>query len=353
MKKTLILAVVAVAIVAAGWIAWTVTRPSGPGENFISGNGRIEATEIDIAARFAGRVVNIFVREGDFVQAGQVLAQMQINVLNAQLNEARAQKQQAIHAVASAEAQVAERESNLAAARAIVVQRESELDNAKRRLARSQILSRQKAVSIQQFDDDRAAMRSTEASLTAAKAQVRAAQASIAAAKAQVTGARSTVEATAATIARIQADLADSQLKAPCDGRVQYRVSEPSEVLGAGGKVLNMVDLSDVYMTFFLSETVVGRVAMGSEARIVLDAVPYYVIPARVSFVSSVAQFTPKTVETAVERQKLMFRVKARIDPELLKKHLKQVKTGLPGVVWLKLDPQAEWPANLAVKVPK
>ena len=84
-----------------------------------------------------------------------------------------------------------------------------------------------------------------------------------------------------------------------------------------------------------------------------LDAAPQYVIPARVSFVASVAQFTPKTVETASERQKLMFRVKARIDPELLKKHLKQVKTGLPGMAWLKLDPQVQWPQHLTVKVPE
>jgi HlyD family secretion protein len=77
------------------------------------------------------------------------------------------------------------------------------------------------------------------------------------------------------------------------------------------------------------------------------------VIPARISFVASTAQFTPKTVETASERQKLMFRVKARIDRELLLKHLKQVKTGLPGVAWIKLDPQAAWPAELALKVPQ
>ena len=157
--------------------------------------------------------------------------------------------------------------------------------------------------------------------------------------------------AAAATIARIEADIKDSQLKAPRDGRVQYRVAQPGEVLGAGGKVLNMVDLSDVYMTFFLPETVAGKVALGSEVRLVLDAAPGYVIPAQVSFVASVAQFTPKTVETAVERQKLMFRVKARIDPELLKKHLKQVKTGLPGMAWIKLDPQAEWPESLKIKV--
>lgn len=83
-----------------------------------------------------------------------------------------------------------------------------------------------------------------------------------------------------------------------------------------------------------------------------LDAAPQYVIPAKVSFVASTAQFTPKTVETATERQKLMFRVKAQIDPELLRQHLQQVKTGLPGVAWLKLDADAQWPANLEVKVP-
>ena len=131
---------------------------------------------------------------------------------------------------------------------------------------------------------------------------------------------------------------------------MQYRVAQPGEVLGAGGKVLNMVDLADVYMTFFLPEQAAGRVALGQDVRIILDAAPQYVIPAAVSFVASTAQFTPKTVETASERQKLMFRVKAQISPELL--HLQQVKTGLPGVAWIKLDAGAQWPAQLEVRVP-
>lgn len=130
-------------------------------------------------------------------------------------------------------------------------------------------------------------------------------------------------------------------------------VAQPGEVLGAGGKVLNLVDLTDVYMTFFLPERQAGRVALGSEVRLVIDAAPQYVIPAKVSYVASVAQFTPKTVETASEREKLMFRVKARIDPELLSKHLQQVKTGVPGMAYLRLDPEAEWPAHLAIKVPQ
>ena len=351
LKKNLFLAAAAIVIALIAWGVWTMTRPKGLGEGFVSGNGRIEATEIDVASRYPGRVVEIFVFEGDFVQAGQVLAQMQIDVLTAQRDEARAQQQQAITGVASAEAQARMRESELAAAQAIVVQRASELDNAKRRLARSQTLSREGATSIQQLDDDQAAVYNAQAALAAAEAQAKAAAAAIVASKSQVTGARAAIEAATATIARIDADIKDSQLKAPRDGRVQYRVAQPGEVLGAGGKVLNMVDLSDVYMTFFLPETVAGKVALGSEVRLVLDAAPGSVVPARVSFVASVAQVTPKTVETAVERQKLMFRVKARIDPELLKKHLKQVKTGLPGMAWIKLDRQAEWPESLKIKV--
>jgi HlyD family secretion protein len=85
----------------------------------------------------------------------------------------------------------------------------------------------------------------------------------------------------------------------------------------------------------------------------VLDAAPQYVFPATISFVATVAQFTPKTVETASERQKLMFRVRAQISRELLQKNLKQVKTGLPGVAWIKLDAAAKWPANLEIKVPE
>jgi len=104
-------------------------------------------------------------------------------------------------------------------------------------------------------------------------------------------------------------------------------------------------------MTFFLPERQAGRVAMGSEVRLVIDAAPQYVIPAKVTYVASVAQFTPKTVETESEREKLMFRVKARIDPKLLRKHMEQVKTGLPGIAYLKLDADAEWPAHLQINV--
>jgi HlyD family secretion protein len=188
--------------------------------------------------------------------------------------------------------------------------------------------------------------------VSAAQAQVAAARAAIEAAKSRVVEAKSAIDANKATVARLQADIDDSDLKSPVLGRVQYRIAEPGEVLGAGGRVLNLMDLTDVYMTFFLPTEEAGKVAIGSDIRLVLDFIPNYVIPAKASFVASVAQFTPKTVETESERLKLMFRVKANVAPELLKQYLEGVKTGLPGVAYVKIDPAASWPVSLEVRLP-
>lgn len=350
-KKRVVILLIVIAAAALAWWQWQQWANSGPGEGFVAGNGRIEATEIDIATKLPGRVEEILVREGDFVKAGQVLARMQLDTLNAQLNQAEAGRQQAEHGVAAALAQVALRQSDQAAAQALIAQREAELDAARRRLARSEKLFKEGASSAQELDDDRARVRATDAALAATRAQAAAAQAAVRAAQAQQVGAESSVHAAVAAIARIQADINDSDLKAPRDGRVQVRVAQPGEVLGAGGRVLNLLDLSDVYMTFFVPETAAGRIAVGSDVRLIVDAAPQYVIPAKISFVASQAQFTPKTVETANERQKLMFRVRAQIPQPLLQRYLEQVKTGVPGVAWVKLDADKAWPANLTANV--
>jgi HlyD family secretion protein len=348
-RLLIILAVIALAG-GAGFYVWQKLHPKNVG--FAMGNGRIEATDIDIAAKLAGRIEKISVGEGDFVQAGQVLAQMQTDTLEAQLNEARAQRDMAAHDVNAAEAQVLAKESQKAAAIATVGVKDANWDAAKRRLVRTEQLSREKVETPQQLDDDRASEHAADAAVKAAQADVAAAQAAIEAARAELVKAKSAVTSAEATIARIEADIRDSALKAPRDGRIQYKIAQEREVLPAGGKVLNMVDLADVYMTFFLPEKEAGHVNMGAESRIILDAAPDLVIPAKVTFVADVAQFTPKTVETKEERQKLMFRIKATIPADLLRKHLTKVKTGLPGVAYVKVDPNAQWPANLAVKLP-
>jgi HlyD family secretion protein len=352
-KGPLLAIAIGVVGIGAALFAWQSLQKKDLPDGFASGNGRIEAVEIDIAAKTAGRIKEILVDEGDFVTAGQVLAKMDNAVLEAQQREALARLRQAQNAIETARSQVAQRQSERAAAQAVVVQRKAEIDVARKRLERSESLAVDRAIPLQQLDDDRAGFLSAQAVLRAADADVKAADAAIVTARSQVIGAESDVEAALATLERIRADLDDSVLKAPRDGRVQYRVAQPGEVLGAGGKVLNLLDLADVYMTFFLPTAAAGRVAIGSEVRLVLDAAPQYVVPAQVSFVADVAQFTPKTVETASEREKLMFRVKAQISPDLLRKHITYVKTGLPGVAYVRLDPQAAWPAELQVNLPQ
>lgn len=342
---------VIVLVTAAGAFAWYAMQPKGLPEGFASGNGRIEATEIDVAAKIAGRLKDVYAKEGDFVTAGQVVAQMDVETLEAQRAEARAKLDQAVQAVASSDAMVRLRNADKTAAEAVVAQREAELDVARRTLVRSDTLSKEGAETLQKLDDDRAAVRRAEAVLSAAKAQVAAAQAALVASQTDAVGARAAVNAVKASIERITADINDSQLKAPREARVQFKVSEPGEVLSAGGKVLNLVDLTDVYMTFFLPEATAGKLAIGAEARIVLDAAPQWVIPAKVTFVANVAQYTPKTVETSTERQKLMFRVKAHIPPELLRQNIELVKTGLPGLTYVRWKNDAAWPENLKPNV--
>lgn len=338
---------IVLAVVTAGFFAWRGVAPSGQPAGFVSGNGRIEAIEIDIAAKQAGRIREILVNEADFVEAGQVLVRMDVQSLEAELAQAQAQVRRAQSAKTTATSVVAQRRSARVTALAVVAQRESELAFAEKEFQRAEALVAKGFVSTQRLDDSRAKLQGARAAQGAARSQVLEAESAIATAESQVVEAQSAIESAQATVDRLQSDVADATLKAPRGGRVEYRIAQPGEIVAAGGKILTVLDLSEVYMTFFLPETVAGRVAMGSEVRIVLDAAPDKPVPAKISFVASTAQFTPKTVETAEERQKLMFRVKAQIDRELLARYRTQVKTGLPGVAWVRLDPAVEWPAQL------
>lgn len=338
-KRLWILVSLVVLVVAAialwVWIQQGVGNGAGPRlawfdddgvpDGFASSNGRLEATEVDVATKLAGRLTEVRVREGDRVEAGQIVAQIDTESLEAQLRQAQAELRRS------------RQESEHASA--VVAQRESELELSRRELRRLQRLASQSQyVAEESVDQARTAVRTADAALRAARVQVTASDAG--------------TEAAAATIERIRVDIDDSALRAPRSGRVLYRLAEPGEIVGVGGRVLTLLDLSDVYMVIFLPETQVGRVALNAEARILLDAAPEYVIPASVSFVSSRAQFTPKQVETRSARERLSFRVKLQIDPELLARYEPLVKTGVPGVAYVRLAPDIAWPQHLQPKLP-
>ncbi|MBX3435878.1 MAG: HlyD family efflux transporter periplasmic adaptor subunit [Planctomycetaceae bacterium] len=313
---------IALLLIVAGASVWWFYFRIPPLVGFASGNGRLEVQEIDVATKFPGRIAEVLVDEGDSVQVGQVVARMDTSSLNAQVREA--------------EAQVLRSRQGQITAKALIAQRRSETLLAERDFERARALYVNANISAKDYDRTRSTMDTAKAATTQAEAQLAEADATIAASLAQKE--------------RIQVDLKDSVLTAPRSGRVQFRLAEPGEVLAAGGKVLTLIDPTDVYMTVFLPAAEAGRVALGAEARIVLDAAPDLVIPAAVSFVADKAQFTPKEVETRTEREKLMFRIKVKIDPELVKGHEAQVKPGLPGVAYVQLDKAVQWPSSLQTK---
>lgn len=317
-------AVMVFAVIGGGF-AWQYFQEPGLPEDFASGNGRIEATEFDIATKQAGRLEDVLVQEGDMIEIGQTVAVMDTAELAAQLREAKADLKRV--------------QENKNYAIAVVAQRESELDFANKELTRSRALVMKGHVSKEKLDQDQTSENTAEAALLAARTQVIAADASI--------------EAAVARKERIQIQIDDSLLKAFRGGRVLYRLAEPGEVLAAGGKILTVIELTDIYMTIFLPTEKAGRVSVGAEARIIFDARPDLVVPARVFFVAAEAQFTPKQVETRSEREKLMFRIKVKIDPKLLKKHIEKVKTGVRGDAYVRLDQTAEWPQYLQIKLPE
>ena len=287
-------------------------------------NGRIEATQIDVAAKYAGRLSQVLVNEGDDVTAGQVVAKISSPEYEAQLR--------------GAQSQVLKAKQGLAEANALIVQRKSEITLTQAELERGQQLVDKGYLTRQTFDQRVAKADTAKAALVAAEAQREQAAFAIKSAEAEVD--------------RIEAVLVDMTLVAPRSGRVQYQLARAGEVVGAGSRILTLLDLSDVYMTIYLPAAQAGLLALGDEARIIVDPVPQYVIPATISFVAADAQFTPKTVETAEEREKLVFRVKLQVDRDLLAKYHRQAKTGVRGLGFVRTSPQAVWPPSLAVKLP-
>ena len=294
-------------------------------EGIVKSNGRLEATQVDVAAKYAGRLAKVTKDEGDEVTAGEVVATISSPETEAQLR--------------AAQAEVIKAKQAMAEALALIDQRKSDLEFTKTDFERGKMLIEHGNIPQQMLDQRRNKFEAADAALIAANRKRDQAEAAIKAAQADVE--------------RLQAILVDLVLVSPRSGRVQYRLARAGEVVAAGQRVLTILDLKDVYMTLYLPANVAGQLTLGDEARLILDPVPQYVGPATISFVATEAQFTPKSVETAEEREKLMFRVKLQLDPQLLEKYHRQVKTGVRGLGFVRTDPKIAWPPELVVKLPE
>ncbi|MDE2467744.1 MAG: HlyD family efflux transporter periplasmic adaptor subunit [Bradyrhizobium sp.] len=312
------LLVVLIAAGGAGYYVWKQMHPPLP-VGISYGNGRIEADEVDIDTKYAGRVSELLADIGDLVSPGQIVARMDTKDIQQSLSKSEAQERQAQKSIDEAQANL--------------VQQQTQQTLAEQEIERTRYLIKNGWATKELLDQRQQQLDGTNAGLAAAKAKVFEAQHALDAAQ-HDTG-------------FYRVEIADNTLWAPKSGRIQYRLSNIGEVLPAGGKVFTMLDFSYVYMDIYLPTEEAGKVKVGADARIVLDAYPDHPIPAKVSFAANESQFTPKAVETQSERDKLMFRIRVRIDQQRLLAHTDAIRSGLPGVAYVRWNPAIAWPKKL------
>lgn len=317
MKKLLFFILIILALIGT-YFYYFVNQDSNL-EGFAKANGRLETTQVDISSKLSGRLIEVNVQEGDLVEKGQILAKIDVKEQNSKLQEVISYKNQAIE--------------NKKHSLEIVKQKESELSLAQKDFDRANKLFKSKSIPLAEYQKRETELRNARIALNAAKTQI--------------SSSNAVVDAFDSQIETTKINIEEANLYSPTKGRVLYKIAQNGEIVANGGKVLVVLDLMNTYMTIFLPTSQAGLVDIGSEARIVLDAIPNIAIPAHVTFVSPLAQFTPKEIETQAEREKLMFRIKVKIDSNVLEKYFDRIKTGLPGVAYIKLDKNVSWPDYL------
>ena len=333
------------------------TSAYSDGKLFVS--GRIDGDTVDLSAKRPGRVMEITVREGDSVEAGQVLA-----VLSSDQDEARFDQQKALvlsdqrklqqlkrqlatyaqrvrqaeiyeeQAQMDAPGRVKEAEANLATSKAALARSEAELKQHRVDAERYAPLAKLGAASAQVVDQYQTQLKVAEAAVDASRKQVAAAEASLRVAqaqlenprikaadrltlehqveevKAEIAAAQADIEAGQAELRRIEADLSDLKILAPIAGTILTRAAEPGRVVASGQTVLTMVDLNKLYLRGFVPEGYVGKVKVGQPADVYLDSNPKEAIPAQVIRIDPQAMFTPENTYFKDDRVKQVMGVK-------------------------------------------
>jgi membrane fusion protein YbhG len=311
---------------AGAWYAFGRAQHEGDEED-LTASGTVEATEAQLGFQATGRIVEIAVREGDRVRAGQVLARL--DAAEAEARRAQAAAQVAAAAAAVAELERGFRQEEIGQGRAGLAAAEDRLRNAESDYRRARILYEGGAISREALDNARLARDVARSQRTQAAEQLRLLQAGpsrekIAQARAQRAQAEASLRAT-------EVALLNLVIAAPSDGLVTVRHRQPGEIVPAGSPVLTLIDPADRWVRIYVKEDRVGAVRLGSRAAITSDTYPGKTYPGEVAFIASEAEFTPKNVQTAEERVKLVYAVKVRItgDPGY------ELKPGLPADVRL------------------
>ncbi len=323
-QRLAVLAAVAVLVTA---LVAVVVRWSGRGSTVITASGTVESTEADLGFQVPGRIDSIAVREGDAVSVGVPLAWLDQRELVARRRAAAAQQQ-------SARARLAElergyRSEEIAQGRAALRAAERRLEDARRDLQRTLRLFEGGAVSQQQLDNQQTALELATSEHEGAVERLQLLERGPRAE--QIAAQRGVLAQAEAAVAQLDAALEHTVIRAPFTGVVTVRHRQPGETVPAGAPVLTVMDPDDRWVRIYVREDQVGRAALGLPATITADAYRDRTYQGEVVFIANEAEFTPRNVQTAQERVKLVYRVKVRIthDPSF------DLKPGLPADVRL------------------
>jgi HlyD family secretion protein len=370
-KKFIVIPVVLIGGAAVGMFALRTREHQDPNRILISGN--IEMTEVNIAFKTAGKLMERTVDEGDRVKKGQLIARLdrdnlarqrereEAGALSARTQLAQAQtgldwQRATVSAdidqrradLASQEARLAElkagaRPQEKLEVRAAVESAQSEFDRARRDWERAQTLHKNDDISTAQFDQYRARFDSAAAAvrqvkerealvlagardevITAAAGQVDRARGAVRLSEAnqielkrraqEIATRRAEIQRAEASIRFIDSQLADTAVYSPVDGIVLVKAADVGEVLAPGTNVVTVGDIDHPWLRGYINETDLGRVKIGSKAKVTTDSYPGKIYNGRVTFIASEAEFTPKQIQTQQERVKLVYRVKITLD---------------------------------------
>jgi HlyD family secretion protein len=328
--RYLLAAMVLSAAAVAITLAWPHLFPP-PAPSIVKASGRIEGREVTVAPKgIQGRITRLLADEGETVVKGQLLAELDAAQLEAQYAAASAsvtsldaQITQASLDVAytakNSEASVAAAAAGLTSAQAHVVRANAILTNATLAHTRAAALFEGGATSKQELDQAEMVLRTSEADVAAAEKDVARAEADLALARAsadtiglkrqQLRALQESRRSALGRVAEAQANLAERQISAPLDGTILSRPVEVGDVVSPGSPVFQIVDMGRLYVKVYIPEPEIGKLTLGARAEVFIDAFPHRSFAARVSKIHAQAEFTPKNVETAEERLKLVFGV--------------------------------------------
>lgn len=329
MKKKVIISALLVAVVAAVVFLLRHDR-AGEDTGVLKISGNIELTEVQVSFKTSGRVQERLVDEGELVRRGDLVARLEQTELVEALKAAQAEA--ASQAAVLAEFQAGSRSEEVAQGEALLARAEAEAARVEADYRRSRALFDKEVISRRDFEAARALHEQARANVRERREALKLLRQGPR--RERIDAARASHEAAQARVAAARERLSYATLKAPISGVVLTKSVEPGEQVSSGTPVVTLGDLDNVWLKGYIPETELGRVKLGQRARVTTDGHPGRVFEGRVTFISSQAEFTPKSVQTEKERVKLVYRVKISLaNPGM------ELKPGMPADAAIDLAP--------------